>query len=71
MPTGTTPPTAADPEDWRRPAVRRIESRVVGHVKPRSVVLLHDGGGDRSHTAAALDVIITSLQNRGYRFSVA
>jgi chitin deacetylase len=32
------------------------------------VVLLHDGGGDRSHTVAALDATITQLQRRGYRF---
>ena len=29
---------------------------------------MHDGGGDRSETLASLPDIITTLQNRGYRF---
>jgi peptidoglycan/xylan/chitin deacetylase (PgdA/CDA1 family) len=57
-----------DPKDWTRPPARTIAGRVVRQVRPGSVVLLHDGGGDRSHTAAALDVIITQLGRRGYRF---
>jgi peptidoglycan/xylan/chitin deacetylase (PgdA/CDA1 family) len=32
------------------------------------IVLLHDGGGDRSQTVAAVGTIITTLQARGYRF---
>jgi chitin deacetylase len=35
------------------------------------VVLMHDGGGDRSHTAASLDATITALKKRGYRFVLA
>jgi peptidoglycan/xylan/chitin deacetylase (PgdA/CDA1 family) len=57
-----------DPRDWTRPPARTITARIVGQVRPRSVVLLHDGGGDRSHTVAALDATITQLQRRGYRF---
>src|SRR5262249_57089512 len=32
------------------------------------VVLLHDGGGDRSQTVAALLTLIRELRQRGYRF---
>jgi peptidoglycan/xylan/chitin deacetylase (PgdA/CDA1 family) len=57
-----------DPRDWTRPRAGTITSRVVGHVRPGSVVLLHDGGGDRSHTAAALAAMIKALRKQGYRF---
>ncbi|MFB7178598.1 bifunctional polysaccharide deacetylase/glycosyltransferase family 2 protein [Streptomyces sp. NPDC056257] len=34
-----------------------------------AVVLLHDGGGDRSQTVAALGQLIDTLKARGYRFT--
>jgi hypothetical protein len=37
-------------------------------VKPGSIVLLHDGGGDRSQTVAAITSLITSLRAAGYVF---
>jgi peptidoglycan/xylan/chitin deacetylase (PgdA/CDA1 family) len=57
-----------DPQDWTRPAARTITSRIAGQVRTHSVVLMHDGGGDRSHTVASLDATITLLLRRGYRF---
>jgi peptidoglycan/xylan/chitin deacetylase (PgdA/CDA1 family) len=60
-----------DPEDWRRPAPRRITARIVKHAHPRCVVLLHDGGGNRAGTAASLDATIRELRERGYRFVLA
>jgi cellulose synthase/poly-beta-1,6-N-acetylglucosamine synthase-like glycosyltransferase/peptidoglycan/xylan/chitin deacetylase (PgdA/CDA1 family) len=33
-----------------------------------AIVMMHDGGGDRSKTVAALDELITRLQANGYRF---
>ena len=60
-----------DPQDWARPRSGTITTRVVRAVRPGSVVLLHDGGGDRSHTAAAVDDLITTLRGRGYRFVFA
>jgi peptidoglycan/xylan/chitin deacetylase (PgdA/CDA1 family) len=57
-----------DPQDWAGPRSGAITARVVGNVRNRSIVLLHDGGGDRSHTAAALDSTIRKLRDRGYRF---
>jgi peptidoglycan-N-acetylglucosamine deacetylase len=57
-----------DPQDWTRPRSGAITSRVVRRVRPGSVVLLHDGGGDRRHTAAALETIIRELRAKGYRF---
>jgi peptidoglycan/xylan/chitin deacetylase (PgdA/CDA1 family) len=57
-----------DPADWRRPPAAVIVRRVVGGVRPGAIVLLHDGGGERSQTIAALPGIITQLKAKGYRF---
>ncbi|MDO8916054.1 MAG: polysaccharide deacetylase family protein [Coriobacteriia bacterium] len=57
-----------DPADWRRPPAGVIVRRVVGAVRPGAIVLLHDGGGERNQTIAALPGIITTLKARGYRF---
>ncbi|WP_370368932.1 polysaccharide deacetylase family protein [Catenulispora sp. GP43] len=58
-----------DPRDWSRPGTAAIRDRVLGHVRPGSVVLLHDGGGDRSQTVAALGGILKALKARGYTFA--
>jgi peptidoglycan-N-acetylglucosamine deacetylase len=59
-----------DPLDWGRPGVDEIVRRTVSYANRRigNVVLLHDGGGDRSQTIAALPQIIDQLRADGYRF---
>lgn len=57
-----------DPRDWERPGPQAIAKRVVARVRPGSIVLLHDGGGDRSQTVRALPIIIKELRERGYEF---
>ncbi|WP_199829204.1 polysaccharide deacetylase family protein [Streptomyces rimosus] len=59
-----------DSRDWARPGARVIERRVLDNVRPGSVVLLHDGGGDRSQTVAALPTILRTLKDRGYTFAL-
>jgi peptidoglycan/xylan/chitin deacetylase (PgdA/CDA1 family) len=58
-----------DPRDWSTPGVGAIYADVVGHVQPGSIVLMHDGGGPRGETLAALPQIIDTLRGRGYRFA--
>jgi peptidoglycan/xylan/chitin deacetylase (PgdA/CDA1 family) len=58
-----------DSNDWRRPGAGVITGRVLGRVRSGDVVLLHDGGGDRSQTLAALQQVLSSLSARGFRFS--
>ncbi len=58
-----------DPADWTNPGSGAVYSRVVGAVQPGSIVLMHDGGGNRSGTLAALPAIIDTLRARGYRFA--
>ena len=65
-----------DPFDYTVPPAPTIVQRVLhGNrhdpdpgVRPGSIVLLHDGGGNRSHTVAALPRIIDALRRDGYRF---
>jgi len=63
-----------DPGDWKRPGVDKIVSETIGQVEASSpersgqIVLLHDAGGDRAQTVAALPQIIEALRAKGYRF---
>lgn len=57
-----------DPADWKRPPVLAIVANVVSHAEPGAIVLLHDGGGDRANTVAALPIIIDQLRAAGYQF---
>jgi peptidoglycan/xylan/chitin deacetylase (PgdA/CDA1 family) len=58
-----------DPADWSNPGSGAVYSRIVGAVQPGSIVLMHDGGGDRGGTLAALPSIIDTLRARGYAFA--
>lgn len=58
-----------DPRDWSLPGTGAIYSNIVGHARPGSIVLMHDGGGPRSETLAALPQVIDTLRARGYRFA--
>ena len=71
-----------DAEDWQRPGVQEIIDNVVNGVTKgnsgcssgldaecsHNIVLLHDAGGDRAQTVAALPVIIDRLRAMGYSF---
>jgi peptidoglycan/xylan/chitin deacetylase (PgdA/CDA1 family) len=55
---------SVDPWDWANPGVDQIVSRVLSHTTPGAIVLLHDGGGDRSQTSTALRRILPALKSR-------
>lgn len=57
-----------DPEDWSQPGSEAIVSCVLAEVAPGAIVLLHDGGGDRSQTVAALHSLLPTLAGMGYVF---
>ncbi|MGV9263491.1 polysaccharide deacetylase family protein [Kitasatospora sp. NPDC003701] len=59
---------SVDPRDWSRPGVASIVSTVQSQLRPGGVILLHDGGGDRSQTVAALKQLLPWLVAQGYRF---
>ena len=64
----TTMSYSVDPKDYTMPGTQAIADRVVGAAFPGAVVGMHDGGGDRSETVAALPQIITRLRAMGYAF---
>ena len=55
-------------EDWEEPGTDVLVERLRSRLVPRSVVLLHDGGGDRSGTVQAVERIIPELKSQGWRF---
>lgn len=59
---------SVDPRDWSRPGTSRIVQTVLGTTRPGSIILEHDGGGDRSQTVAALRVFLPRLLEAGYHF---
>jgi len=58
-----------DPNDWTRPGTDVITQRVLDAATSRTVVLLHDGGGNRSQTVDALPAIIAGFRQRGFLFT--
>lgn len=57
-----------DPEDWKKPGTQKIADNAIQHAMPNGIILLHDGGGDRTQTVGALPIIIDNLKERGYTF---
>ncbi|MGY4923962.1 bifunctional polysaccharide deacetylase/glycosyltransferase family 2 protein [Streptomyces sp. 900105755] len=58
-----------DAEDWQRPGTARVLANATPHGKTGQIVLMHDAGGDRSQTVAALDTLIPRLKAQGFRFT--
>ncbi|TDO63853.1 peptidoglycan/xylan/chitin deacetylase (PgdA/CDA1 family) [Kribbella sp. VKM Ac-2571] len=59
-----------DSRDWTKPGTAAIVQRVLKNVHSGSVILMHDGGGNRTQTVAALPVILKALKAQGYGFRV-
>ncbi len=59
---------SVDPHDYTKPPAPVILARVEAKVGPGAVILLHDGGGDRSQTVAMLKQLIEELRHRGFTF---
>jgi peptidoglycan/xylan/chitin deacetylase (PgdA/CDA1 family) len=56
-----------DTSDYQRLGTQEITDRAVTGAKPGAIVLMHDAGGDRTETIAALPEIIKRLRAKGYR----
>jgi peptidoglycan/xylan/chitin deacetylase (PgdA/CDA1 family) len=59
---------SVDPRDWARPGVSKIVANIMKNTETGSIILEHDGGGDRSETVAALKIAIPRLLDAGYHF---
>lgn len=57
-----------DTQDWRRPGTDVIANHIMTHAFPGAVILMHDGGGDRSQSVAALQTVLPQLAAQGYVF---
>ena len=64
----TTVQWDVDTLDWTTPGADAIFARIVRGARNGSIVLMHDGGGPRSQTVAALPRVIDALRARGFRF---
>ncbi|MEH2056882.1 MAG: polysaccharide deacetylase family protein [Nostoc sp.] len=59
---------SSDSVDYSRPAVPKLIGNVFREAKPGGIVLMHDGGGNRSKTVQALPEIIANFRKQGYSF---
>jgi len=64
----TTMSYSIDPRDWSLPGTQAIVDSVVGAAFSGAVVDMHDGGGPRDETVAALPQIVGDLEDQGYTF---
>jgi cellulose synthase/poly-beta-1,6-N-acetylglucosamine synthase-like glycosyltransferase/peptidoglycan/xylan/chitin deacetylase (PgdA/CDA1 family) len=58
-----------DSEDWSRPGVSEIVRNATPSAGAGAVVLMHDAGGNRAETIAALEKYLPLMQRAGYRFT--
>jgi peptidoglycan/xylan/chitin deacetylase (PgdA/CDA1 family) len=58
-----------DTRDWSKPGTAKVVHTVLRNVHPGATVLMHDAGGDRSETVAALRVVLPKLIAEGYTFA--
>ncbi|TDU88222.1 peptidoglycan/xylan/chitin deacetylase (PgdA/CDA1 family) [Kribbella voronezhensis] len=57
-----------DTNDWKKPGAAAIERAILRGARPGAIILMHDGGGNRTQTVAALDRALTKLSAQGYSF---
>lgn len=61
--------TTQDSEDWRRPGTTQVIANSMPKSTAGQVLLMHDAGGDRSQTLAALERLIPALKARHFQFA--
>jgi peptidoglycan/xylan/chitin deacetylase (PgdA/CDA1 family) len=55
---------SVDPRDWAKPGTQTIINNILSRTRAGSIVLSHDGGGDRSQTVAAYRSVLSTLKSR-------
>ena len=60
---------SVDPRDWTRPGAAAI-AKTLAASPSGAIILVHDGGGDRSQTVAALRTALPALTARGLTFVI-
>jgi peptidoglycan/xylan/chitin deacetylase (PgdA/CDA1 family) len=60
-----------DTEDWKKGATKQsILALVDRQLGGGGIILMHDGGGDRAATLAALETLLQTLPAKGYQFVI-
>ena len=59
---------SSDSIDYSRPTVSKLITNIFTSAKPGGIVLMHDGGGDRTRTVQALPQVINKFRKQGYEF---
>jgi len=63
---------SVDTQDWYKAlhlgAADAIYKTVMDYVHPEAIILMHDGGGNRTYTIDAVERLIPALQAQGYQF---
>ncbi len=62
----TTALWSVDPRDYLSTSPAALTARILAGVKPGAVIVLHDGGSNRSVTVQALGAVLKGLERRGY-----
>jgi peptidoglycan/xylan/chitin deacetylase (PgdA/CDA1 family) len=57
---------SVDTDDYLLPGVPAIVQSALAGARPGAIILMHDGGGNRTQTIAALPTIIRKLRARGF-----
>jgi peptidoglycan/xylan/chitin deacetylase (PgdA/CDA1 family) len=57
---------SVDTDDYQQPGVEAIVQSALTGAHPGAIILMHDAGGVRTQTIAALPLIIAKLRARGY-----
>lgn len=57
-----------DSQDWERPGADAIVNNALAGVTSGSIILFHDGGGNRDQDVEALPKILKTLSDEGYKF---
>src|SRR5579875_1638836 len=55
-------------KDWSMPGAQVMANHVIRNARNGDIILLHDGGGNRSQTIQALKIILPALKQKGYQF---
>jgi peptidoglycan/xylan/chitin deacetylase (PgdA/CDA1 family) len=56
---------SVDTADYTVPGTEAIVQRALAGAKPGAIILMHDAGGNRTETIAALPEIVKGLRKRG------
>lgn len=57
-----------DPRDWTNPGSAAVADRVISHLRPGGIAVMHDGAGHGYQAAAAIPRIVSAARARGYVF---